>query len=560
MAQDDTIVPKSVGDPLDEARRIIDRNITRLEESIRSLKSRRNKLSPISRLPPELLCHVFSFIEDRAMLQNRRPETWINFSQVSQEWRSSALSASALWTHIPIHYPRWAEEMLLRSKMAKLTMQVDLSRRVLDPIRSCLSQMIRLEEINILGATGSILKQLFQDMPKSAPQLHTLRISDTKSPRSLYPIRSAFTIQDDFLCDTERLKCVELTQCKISWDSRLLTGLTRLTLHGSWKDHSSSSIIQFLHALQRMPALTHLDLLDSIPHNSGRLSTYPVADLPCLRMLRISSCVGAITAVLPHITFPSEAELSLICKETQSTQFDFSTFLSVLPAKFLSSLVIRSLSLQDLDAITTQHGLIFKVWSTTAVHDPFEYSYSPVPPRFELVLRWPTPRLADNNPQKYAKALTATFDAMNLRALTQLELSTSCHIDSETLLKTFARLSLLERVRVTGSAARSFINALEAGNTSITAYRTVSFPGLRYICMDGTNFAKTSLRGISVDKLMDCLMERYERNAEVRELCLNDCYNIREIEVEALREIVVHVDWDEVEQGFSDQSYSSSEE
>ncbi|KAF8809486.1 hypothetical protein BYT27DRAFT_7187793 [Phlegmacium glaucopus] len=567
MARDVTKASKSVGDPLDEARRIIDRDIARLEENIRSLKSRRNELSPISRFPPEILCNIFSFIENRTMSQNRRPESWINFSRVSRQWRLLALGAPELWTNIPIRYPRWAEEMLARSKMAKLVIQVDLTcqsptSRVLDPIRSCLSQMIRLEEINIFGASGSTLKQLFQDIPKSAPQLHTLRIYNTSPPTGyLTAPLSAFTIQEDFLSDTERLRCVQLIKCNIGWDSRLLTGLTRLTLHDSLKDQPSSSIIQFLHALQRMPALTNLDLEDSIPHDPGELSTYPVADLPCLRVLRMSSGVGPLTAALRHITFPSEAELTLICKETRSAQLNFSTFLSVLAAKFLSSLVIRSLSLKDLDA-TAQIGLRFKVWSTRTVdHDFFQYSLHPVPPRLELVLTWRTSPL--HGLQKYAKALTATFDAMNLRALTQLELSTSNYIDSKTWLKTFAKLSRLERVHVKGNTADSFISALVhksgAAKTSIAAYRTVSLPKLRYICMDGTDFDETSLGSISIEKLMNCLMERYERNAEVQGLCLDDCYNITDIEVKALREIVVHVDWDGVEQGFSDE-YDSEEE
>ncbi|KAF8810888.1 hypothetical protein BYT27DRAFT_7134588 [Phlegmacium glaucopus] len=541
MAQDDTKASKSVGDPLDEARRIIDRDIARLEESIRSLKSRRNNLSSISRLPAEILCKICSFIEGRTRDPWRSPESWISFSRASQQWRLLALSAPELWTNIPIKYPRWAEKMLARSKMAELTMQADLiystNSRVLDAIRLCLFQMIRLKEIDIfkLETPGSTmtLEQLFQDIPKSAPQLHTLHLRNAAS---------LFAIPDDFLSDTERLKCVHLKGCKIGWDCTLLTGLTRLTLHDSLKDHSNSSIVPFLHALQRMPALTHLDLVNSIPHDSRGLSTYPVADLPCLRVLRISSCVGAMAAVLAHITFPSKAQLTFICKETQSTQFDFSTFLSVLAAKFLSSLV-QNLHLCA-TTTTNQNGLLINAWSTTTVHDYSRYSHNP--PRLELTLTWPNTLPSDNSPRNYAKALIATFDAMDLRALTQLGLVTWDYIDVKTWLTTFARLSLLERVRVTGIAARSFIKALvhksKGANTSIAAYHTVSFPGLRYICMDDIDFGET----LSVDKLMDCLMERYERNAEVQELCLVDCDNIRAIEVERLREIVVHVHCDNV--------------
>ena len=122
---DNTNTSCSAGNPLDEMRSIIDRDIARLEESIRALKSRRNELSPISRLPAEMLCNIFSFIKDDIFSSSRSPKFWTSFSQVSQHWRSTALSAPGLWTNIPLSYPRWAQEMLIRSKMAKLTIQSD---------------------------------------------------------------------------------------------------------------------------------------------------------------------------------------------------------------------------------------------------------------------------------------------------------------------------------------------------------------------------------------------------------------------------------------------------
>ena len=147
--------------------------------------------------------------------------------------------------------------------------------------------MDRVGELK-LTADPKFLKKIFGDLPKSAPQLHTLRIRGT----------TTFSIHEDFLLDAERLRFVDLSSCKISWNSQLLTGLTSLSLQHSLK--ANSSITQFLHALQRMPALTELRLRNSIPDDSGDPSTYPVVDLPCLRVLRISSGVAALTTVLHH--------------------------------------------------------------------------------------------------------------------------------------------------------------------------------------------------------------------------------------------------------------------
>ena len=201
----------------------------------------------------------------------------------------------------------------------------------------------------------------------------------------------------------------------ISRNAWILTGLTRLTLHASLK--ANSSIIQVLRALQRMPALNHLCLGEgSIPDDSKGPFTYAVVNLPCLRVLNISSDIGAVTAVLRHITFPHSAILNLTCKEIQFTQIDFSSFFSVLATKFLSTIVIRSLSLRVSDDGQT-HVLKFCLWTTALIQDCFplsEFSQS----QLQLVLIWPSLQLYN-----HMRALTWAFDAMNLPFLTQLQMS-----------------------------------------------------------------------------------------------------------------------------------------
>ena len=534
----------------DVTRSIIDHDIARLERSIRdmednirALKSRRNESAPISRLPVEILCNIFS------LSIHERPESWTNFSQVSRHWRSLSLSAAKLWTEIPIYYPRWAQEMLIRSKKAKLTIRCDFSIRSPRPktiktIRSCLYEMDRVEAIKITyGIPRSILEEIFRDLPKSAPQLHTLRIGCYSPGFS----GIVFSISENFLYDTERLQCVELINCKIGWASPLLTGLTRLTLEveDSSKANSESSINQFLHALQQMPALTDLCLKNSIPDNSENPSTYPVVNLPFLRVLNISSGVDALTAVLHHITFPHSAILDLTCKKKRSAHIDFSDFLSVLATKFLPSLVFRSLSLQ-----TQSYALEFYLWTTATIHDCFPSTLTSQS-QLRLVLAWP---LSDfSKDMNFVKALTCAFDAISLSFLTQLQISTFDYIDSPTWVKTFEKLPLLEWVTVESYATYGFFEALLVYKTKTaeklkTAYRNITLPKLRCICLKDTDFGSTAPRSISVDKLLGYLAERYERDAEVQVLRLDGCYGISSDEVARLKEIVVDVIWDGVGQ------------
>jgi hypothetical protein len=308
-----------------------------------------------------------------------------------------------------------------------------------------------------------------------------------------------------------------------------------------------------------MPALTYLHLEDnSIPYDSEGSFTYPVVDLPCLRVLHISSGVGALTTVLRHITLPHSATLNLTCKEYYSTQIDFSNFLSVLAMKFLSSLVIRSLSLYVLDNTRT-HTLGFHLWTTAITHDCFPSSLISAQSQLQLALTWPTPQ-----PHNYVQVLTCAFDAMSLPFLTQLRISTLDFVDSQTWVKTFGKLPLLKRVSVESRAVKSFLEALvyktKAAEESITAYRNVSFPKLRYIHLEGNDFGKTIPGSISVDMLSDYLMERCERNAEVQVLRLDGCYYISPDDVERLQEIVVEVIWDGVEQEVSTHHDSEREE
>ena len=302
-----------------------------------------------------------------------------------------------------------------------------------------------------------------------------------------------------------------------------------------------------------MPALTYLRLVDSIPDDSEGLSTYPVIDLPCLRELYIVSNVGVLTTVLRHITIPHSAILDLTCVENQSTQLGFSNFLSVLATKFLSSLVIRSLSLQLSDAIYTRsYGLKFQLWTNAIIEDYFP---SPLTSQsqLQLLLAWPSPL-------NHVDVLICVLDAMSLPFLTQLQISTLDYIqvDSLTWVKTFGKLPLLNRVCMKGSAPRSFFEALvyktQAAEIFETAFCNVSFPRLRHIDLEGIIFCTTDTSPdfISMDNVFDCLMERRESKAEILVLRLIDCYDISSNDVERLKEVVdVQVVWD----GISHEKY-----
>ena len=289
-----------------------------------------------------------------------------------------------------------------------------------------------------------------------------------------------------------------------------------------------------------MPALTKLRLKDSIPDDSGGPSTYPDVNLPFLQVLDISSGVGPLMVVLHHISIPHSAILKLICKGKHSMEINFSNFLSVLSTRFLSSLVFRSLTLRGFE-----HCFEFYFWTTATNQDSLPFSQ----PQLELILTWPPLPSPLLSPHDHVKALTCAFDAMSLPFLTQLQISTFDYIDSQTWVDTFGMLPLLERVCMHSYATQSFLEALvyrtKATKESKTAYCNVSFPKLRYIYLKGTNFNTRNLDNVSVDMLLDCLMERCERNTEAQVLHLDsdDFCTILSVDIARLKE-VVDVIWD----------------
>ena len=89
VSADDIITSCSPGNPLDEIRSIIDRDIARLEESIRSLKT------SISRLPAEILCNIFSLLEGNTVYG--RPETLVKYHNIGDQQLSARRNSGPIY-------------------------------------------------------------------------------------------------------------------------------------------------------------------------------------------------------------------------------------------------------------------------------------------------------------------------------------------------------------------------------------------------------------------------------------------------------------------------------
>lgn len=84
-----------------EAQLLIDNEIAaltaRMQESISLLKTRRNELAPVSKLPDEILLQIFVVLRDSTDL---RPANWLRVMHVCQYWRHIAVGSPPLWTRL----------------------------------------------------------------------------------------------------------------------------------------------------------------------------------------------------------------------------------------------------------------------------------------------------------------------------------------------------------------------------------------------------------------------------------------------------------------------------
>jgi len=552
----------------------------RLEDSMRILKSRRNVLAPISRLPPEMLAKIFSF---RAVesAESPNPLEWIRISHVSRHWRAVALDCPSLWGNLVFSRPKWSEEMLKRSKMASLVVKADLTcitPRIFEAVRLALLHGPRIHELQLRAASATIERLLTTDSSFEAPMISSLSLSVPRNTR--FGTDEGFTIPAAVLSgETPYLKRVELQKCNISWDSSLLSGLTHLKIHDVTAT-ARPTTQQLMNALERMPALEVLDFQDALPLSpgAGAPDSPPdrVIDLAQLTHLAVTSTVPECVNLVSRITIPANARVHLSCSGTEATGSDFSGIMKIITnPRGASCRLDDNDSLPERKIIRVLHiqheapiSLVVHGW--TIPLSPNEAHVRTNTPDIQLHLSW------HHSPQtKVDLIATSICRAIPIAHLRSLRLAHVAGITKKTWTNTFGFLPKLHSVHIAGESGHAFVAALrdeiptEALTSPVTpggmlgvkrpglrrrrsAVPTVYFPHLKSLVIEDMSFEEHADKSAPFDDLQNCIKERFERKAEIQELRLRECSHLYEGKVEELKEIVPNIDWDEVEQGFSD--------
>ncbi|KAF9477758.1 hypothetical protein BDN70DRAFT_933947 [Pholiota conissans] len=243
---------------------------------------------------------------------------WIGLTQISRHLRNIAKNSPTLWVDPPIDNLCWMEEMLERSKDAGLLINADLASGGIYPgLVLAMEHSLHIKVLSLDGVVPKAWNQLIRYLPKHAPQLEELKIDCPAfipgNRNRSRPFR--ISIPNDILCETRRLRRLDLSFCDFDWNSHshLLRSLTHFHMCCPAQRFRPTAE-QFTDALKEMPGLVSLHLDHALPmiQKGKRPSWGPERiHLALLQDMELVSSTSELEAFFSGITFPPAAKVSV---------------------------------------------------------------------------------------------------------------------------------------------------------------------------------------------------------------------------------------------------------
>ncbi|CAL1711158.1 unnamed protein product [Somion occarium] len=287
-----------------------------------SQRASQPSLSPITRLPPELLCHIFLSHSE----VHGHQETVV-VSQVCQIWRDLALNMSDLWVHIDSQLTNleYTKAWLLRSKVAPLYIIANAEDCIkkdefdddaydeicdiwIEALRMTLECLPRIRSLSI-NAPLYMLDHL-SIVSKSILTLPTSLLEDLYLASEGWNGNAPAPAMDYLLVflrhDAPHMKFLKTVDLYFSWPSYIPSSLTKLDI-----DHTlelpAPSVEAVFDVLESLTSLEELYLGDvSLP---GPIPLSRTVSFPRLTVLKIC-CYNTID-LLQHFSLPCGPSLEL---------------------------------------------------------------------------------------------------------------------------------------------------------------------------------------------------------------------------------------------------------
>ncbi|KAI0055613.1 hypothetical protein BV25DRAFT_1736719 [Artomyces pyxidatus] len=255
------------------AYRRLDAEISDLEIALSSFRTRRNALSPIGRLPPEILVRIFSF--DTTPDDGSPTYHLMRITHICRRWRSVAIGCPTLWGCINLAVDRrWAKVMLARAKAAPLSLLVQRSQDKMteDDVALVVQHFPHIRNLHLLNRLSddaALISKLHQKLTAPGPLLESfwLGIRDADHEEWLTLPQNIF---DGHAPRLRRLRVNNFSY--FPWQSPVLSCLVDLSisLDSSPLPSQSHPLDKILDALERMPALRSLLLDSCLPQASDQ--------------------------------------------------------------------------------------------------------------------------------------------------------------------------------------------------------------------------------------------------------------------------------------------------
>ena len=280
----------------------LDASIAILADNLSSLKSRRNALTPVSRMPPELFSRCFTLVVKSSPNSSDGGYELISITHVCRHWRNIALSDHTLWSTLDYANPRLAHYMLLRAGRSALSLafpegmdRVDAEARSAIAARSGQIESLQIHASRsslvtdfmpvIQGAASCLLRLQYADAGVNfgfhADPIHPLSFVPTPNLRELrlsnfFPSRTLPQMYAKLTCLCIQNDCSTVHQSLLLRLSDLLAMLAQLPLIADLTvEQSGETTGQWIADPQQPPAVI----------------ANPVVRMHALRVLSISDAL-----------------------------------------------------------------------------------------------------------------------------------------------------------------------------------------------------------------------------------------------------------------------------
>ncbi|KAJ7059606.1 hypothetical protein C8F01DRAFT_1145087 [Mycena amicta] len=288
----------------------IDGRVQALYAEITALKTKRNALVPIFKIPNEILCRIIELYAHASGRRSLFDLKWTKIILVCRRWYELALAEQRLWSYVEANGRDKMYTQLERSGVAPLHMKVSLYDGIFwgEWTMTHASRIVSLK----LGGEGKHIAEFIGTLPNHPLiQLRSLTIEGYHKPEDL-PDGMRMALPDElFDGRLPELRALSLSSVALPW--HLVKDLEHLKLsscgNSASADDSPCSVGDLLRLLARSPRLQTLWL--SSRHTLSPIVDSDPVDLPLLQYLYIRDSVVPITALLHAIHAPSSTAIQL---------------------------------------------------------------------------------------------------------------------------------------------------------------------------------------------------------------------------------------------------------